>query len=142
MLYHSVSFISQVALAEPGRAYALHKARLLNDASHDIAKATAEAEGLRAGHRKRKMLAAAPAYLKKRVEEDKELPKVELESGGEGGNNSGRRRQRNDMEEEDDEKDITREVVKHVIGGEMLKELYHGVMDMMAVKWADRRGHA
>ena len=46
------------------------------------------------------------------------------------------------MEHGDEEEDVTREVVKHVVGGEMLKELYYGVMDMMAVKWADRRGHA
>ena len=29
-----------------------------------------------------------------------------------------------------------------MIGEEMLKELYYGVMDMMAVKWDDGRGHA
>ena len=123
-----------MALAEPGRAHALHKARLLNDASHDIAKATAEAEGMDAEERKLKIVAAAPAYLKKRVKQDKELPRVELLGGVDS---------MEDDEVEKEKENITLVVVKHRMGGDMLlRELYYDVMDMIAVRWDDGRGHA
>ena len=72
---------TQAALAEPGRVRLLHKARLLNDAKHAYMKAAQDADddGLSAEEKRRKMIAAVPAYLKGRVERgEEELPKMEV----------------------------------------------------------------
>ena len=104
------------------------------DAGHDVAKATADAEGMRPGQKKRKTVAAAPAYLKGRVGRDEELPEVELVSRA--GGRSGRRRGNDEME---DDEHVRGEVLKYVVGGGMLKEIYYELMSMMVMRWDDAR---
>ena len=112
-------------MAEPARVQCLHKARLLYDACHDVAKATAEAEGMPPGQKKHKTVAAAPACLKGRVGRGEELPEVELV-----------RRGNDDIE---DDEHIRGEVLEYVVGGGMLKEIYYELMNMMAMRWDDAR---
>ena len=64
----------QAALAEPGRARLLHRARAINDAHH----AANKVEGKTRAERKRKLTAAIHASLKGRVERGEELPQVEV----------------------------------------------------------------
>ena len=56
----------------------IHKARLVSDAIHAIEKAATDAgrQTRAGGAKKRKMVAAAPAYLKGRVERGEELPSI------------------------------------------------------------------
>ena len=56
----------------------LHKARLVSDGFYAIQKAAEDAESMNVQEKKRKILAAAPAYLKGRVEKGQELPAVEI----------------------------------------------------------------
>ena len=118
----------------------------MNDACHDVGKATTEAEGMRAGQRKRKVVAAAPAFLKRRVGRGEELPRVELvrrgggeEEGAGSMMRSGRRRKNTAAIEEKDEEHMRQAVLQHVVGGGMLKELYYDVMDFIVPKWDDAR---
>ena len=45
----------------------------------------------------------------------------------------------NGSDVEEVEENIRGEVLQHVVGGDMLKEIYYELMDMMAMRWADRR---
>ena len=93
------------------------------DADHAVSKAIQE------GKNKQKIVAAAPACLKGRVERGKELPKVEV---GE--------EEEESEEESEEEEDVTLAVLKRVVlGGEMPKELYVDVMDFMVPRWDDAR---
>ena len=105
----------------------LHKARLLSDAKHAYIKAAQDADddGLSAEEKRRKMIAAVPAYLKGRVERgEEELPKMEV----------GQSR----------EEDVFAAVVKHMIGeqGEMAKEIFLDLMEYMVERWDDERKRA
>ena len=101
----------------------MHKARLVSDAAHAVNKAAKEAEAMPVEEKKRKMVAAAPAYLKDRVGRGEELPSVEINS-----------RQHND------EDDMRADVLEFVtVGGTMLKELYIELMEHMVPKWDDAR---
>lgn len=128
----------QTAFAEPARAQWLHKARLLCDTAHDLAKATTDAEGVRPGKKKCKIAAAAPAYLKRRLRRGEEMPKVKLCVGV-----SGEKEGRSNGADEKDEENVILAVLKHVIGGEegggLLKDLYYDLMDMLAMRWDDQR---
>ena len=122
-------------LVEPERAQCLHKARLLYDASHDIGKAITEAEGMGPVQKEFKILAAAPDYLKGRVGRGEELPRVEVVKREE----EGAIKMGNGGDVGEDEESIRGEVIKYVVGGGILKEIYYELMDMMAMKWADGR---
>ena len=113
----------QAALAEPGRARLLHLARAINDAHHAYNKAATDAD--KAGdpdeEKRRKMTAAAPAWLKGRVERGEELPKMEV------GHSS--------------DEDVVAAAVKQMVGeaGEMAKELFLELMEYMVPRWDDAR---
>ena len=70
--------------------------------------------------KKRKMVAAAPEWLKGRVERGVELPPIEI----------------NDRRQHDGDED---EMRADVLGGKMLKELYIELMDLMVPRWDDAR---
>ena len=102
----------------------LHKAKLLGDAVHAINKAAREAEGMTRGAKKRKMVAAAPAYLRSRVGRGEELPCVEI--------NSSR------QHDEDDE--MIADVLEFVtVGGKMPNEVFIDLMGYLVPKWDDAR---
>ena len=65
---------------EPNRARTLHKARALLDAAHVIRKTKQDArdDGDSPAAQQQKAIAAAPVYLKARVQRDEALPRVEL----------------------------------------------------------------
>ena len=92
----------------------------MNDAKHAIARAYEEGRTRR--ENKRKMIPAAPAYLKERVENEEGLPVVEIHQRS--------RRQ---------EDEIRAAVLERVVGGEMPKELYYDVMEMIIATWDDER---
>ena len=117
-----ISSYIKAALALPERVRLLHKARLLNDAKHAIAKAATDAADDTPEVRKEKMIAAAPAYLKERVENEEALPAVEINQ-----------RSRNGEEE------MRAAVLERVLGVEMAKELYYDVIDMIMAPWDDER---
>ena len=70
----------QAALVEPQRSRALFKARVLLDAPYGIDKAFTDAvkNALSRGPLQRAVLAAAPKYLRGRVERGEELPRVKV----------------------------------------------------------------
>ena len=113
----------QAALAVPERVRLLHKARLINDANHAFNKAKKDAADDAPEVRKEKMVKAAPAHLKGRVEDGVVgLPEVEI-------NQRSRR-----VEDK-----VRAAVLERVLGGEMAKELYCDVMDLIMQKWDDER---
>ena len=78
---HTSIALLQAALAESQRPRSLLKARALLDAAHAIRTARIDArdkEGLPLAEQRDKAMAAAPAYLKQRVGQDRELPRVEV----------------------------------------------------------------
>ena len=112
----------QAALAESGRARMLHKARLLNDAQHTVNKAKKDAQELNREDQKHKIIAAAPVYVRRRVERGERLPYPEVRQlGGE------------------DEEEMREGVLRWVVRGEMAKELYYDVMDFIMPRWDDAR---
>ena len=93
----------------------LHKAKLLGDAVHAINKAAKEAADVRTrGEKKRKMVAAAPEWLKDRVERGEELPSIEINSGSE---------TRNGHEEM-----MIADVMEYATGGELPREVFVDLM--------------
>lgn len=67
------------AIAEPQRPRLLHKARSLVDATHTIRKAQHDSAGRTRGEVRRKVIAAAPEYLRGRVAQgSKPLPHVQV----------------------------------------------------------------
>ena len=80
--------------------------------------------------RKRKLIAAVPVYLKKRVRTGEELPQVEVMMHAE-----------EEEEEEGKEGDIAATVAEHmVMDGQVPTEVFVELMEMMAVKWMMRGG--
>ena len=84
--YHVCVALLEPAMVEPQRPRTLLKARALLDTAYAVRKARSDAhdkEGLRTEAAiNRRAGAAAPVYLKQRVEEGRELPAVQV--GGEG----------------------------------------------------------
>ena len=76
----AVAALLRHAIAEPDRARALHKARALLDAPRAIAKAEQDARGKgdAPAVQRQKAIAAAPVYLKGRVQRDETLHVLEL----------------------------------------------------------------
>ena len=94
----------------------------MNDAQHTVNKAKKDAEGKTKTEKKRKTLAAAPPYVRRRVERGERLPYPEIRQlGGE------------------DEEKMRAAVMEHVIGGEMAKEVYYDVMDFIMPRWNNAR---
>lgn len=110
----------QTALAEPQRVRLLHKARLIHDAKHAITKAYDE--GRTQAGKKRKVVAAAPAWLKDRVEAEEELPAAHITAR---------------CHREEDE--VRAAVLDFVVGGKLVKESYHELMESMVQTWDDER---
>lgn len=77
----------EVALVEPQRSRALFKARTLFDAMHATNKARtgARTKGHPAAVQQQKAIAAAPGYLKQRVVQAQELPRLSIQYNDEEG---------------------------------------------------------
>ena len=93
----------------------------MNDAQYTVNNAETDAEGKTRAEKKRKMLAVAPAFVRGRVERGEELPYPVVRQG--------RKK----------EEKMRAAVVERVIGGEMAKELYYDVMDLIMSRWDDAR---
>ena len=81
---HACIALLQAALAKPQRPRSLLKARALLDATHAIRTARINArdkEGLPLAGQRDKAMAAAPVYLKQRVGQSRELPRVDVVEG-------------------------------------------------------------
>jgi hypothetical protein len=141
---HAIIALLERAMTEPQRTLLLAKARTINDANHDIAKAKEDAQ--------RKVLAAAPIYLQTRVREQQQqkqqqqqllgppLSRVELHApliaaaaharpGSE------------DAEEEEEKK--RHAVLQYVLraeefseNGGMLGDVFVELMEMMTPRWS------
>ena len=76
--HHAIAALLRTAIAEPQRPRSLLKARALLDSTLAIPKARNDSadEGEPQGVQHEKAIAAAPAYLKERVAEGRELPAV------------------------------------------------------------------
>ena len=100
----------------------LHKARHVNDAQYIVNKAKKDTEKeVSNTERKRKIEAAAPAYVKKRVRRGERLAYAEARQlGGDG-------------------EDEMRTAVLRWIVGEMANELYYDVMDFIMPRWDQAR---
>lgn len=99
--------------------------RTLTDAAHAIHKARTDAcaKGLAPVTAERAAVAAAPAYLKRRVQQGQELPRVEVLPG---------RRKKGEQ---------LAGVLAHVLrtgteGGEMMKEVFVELCEMLVPGWA------
>ena len=105
----------------------LHKAKLVGDAVHGINNAATEAADMTRGAKKRKMVAAVPAYLKSRVGRGgEELPSIDINSSS-----SRRRHGRNEM--------MIADVMEFVTGGKMPREVFVDLMGYLVPKWDETR---
>ena len=128
--YHDVAALLRTAMAEPDRARALHKARALLDTAHKIRhirlgndkeqqqQQPRQARARTRGETQRRAVAAAPAYLKGRVERGAVLPQVDMGMGGE------------------DERRL-RATAAFVLEG-LPQELYVELLGCMLPCWADK----
>lgn len=82
--HHVIVFLLRRAIAAPDRARCLHKARALFDADITILKARQDSRDKNESPalQQQKAIAAAPVYLKGRVERDEPLPRVQLSERG------------------------------------------------------------
>ena len=109
----------KAALAERDRVRMLHKAKSLSDAKHAVDKAASENHAVSTrGAKKRKLVAAAPHYLKRRVERGEEVPVVRIKKVR-GGNKE------------------VKAVLDYVIGGEMAPDMFVELMEGMVPRWDD-----
>lgn len=118
----------------------LHKARHLRDDVHAIQEAEEEEDDEEEGNdeedrRRRRMLKVTPAYLRSRVEQGLVLPHVEVFGGGGGGGDGGQQQHAADDEEEDNEDDLMRDVGEFVLSGNLPKELFIELMEMIIPRW-------
>ena len=100
---------------------------MINDAHHAADKVARETEGMAIDERRRKLIAAAPAYLKRRVERGEELPQVEVTMM--------QQRPRN----EEEEQKLAAVFDYMVMDGQLPKEVFVELMETMVVKWDDAR---
>ena len=138
----------------------LHKARLVSDGFYAIQKAAEDAESMNVQEKKRKILAAAPAYLKGRVEKGQELPAVEIRDAIDVRREIRDERKRklslfkritrwfrHDDEKDDidemgphDEDEMRADVLEFVAtGGKLLKEVFIELMEYLVPTWDDAR---
>ena len=120
-LSHSFSF--QAALQEPERCYMLAKARGMVDGTDAIKKCPAAIRAKTPDEAKQRRVEAAPMFLRRRVEREEELPKVEV------------RRE----EEESHKAEELRAVAEH-LARELKAELVVEVMEMLRRRWSHREG--
>lgn len=99
----------------------MHKLRSIHEAKHAINKAFDEARGARA-QKKRKVIAAAPVYLKRRAEAEEELPMIEAGVAGR------------------EEEQRRAAALRYVIADNKLpKEVFVELMDLMMLRWDEER---
>lgn len=124
---------TQAALSAPECARLLHRARAISDAQHAINKVIREAEDMEdEEEKKRKLVTAAPAYLKERVREGRELPQVVINAEHED----------NDNEEDEDQQRkqrLTAAVEQMVLDGHVSGEVFIELMEMMLPQWDEER---
>jgi len=143
--HHDVAALLRTAIAEPDRARALHKARALLDTAHEIRhirlgndidrddKGSEQQQQQQPrprrvrtrGETQRRAVAAAPAYLKERVEREAALPRVDSTP------RQGRRR----MGGEDEQR--LRATAAFALEG-LPQELYVELVGFMLPRWADK----
>ena len=131
----------------------LHKAKLLGDAVYAINKAANDAAAeMSEEAKKRKMVAAAPEWLKGRVERGEELLCVQINCSSHGSDYDYDDVDDDDEEEEEDsdydddyddeeEDEMTRiaDVVEFVTGGKMPREVFVDLMGYLVPKWDETR---
>ena len=133
MLFLASLTCEQSALDGSERVRMLHKARLVSDgcdAIYAVEKATEDAEGTirTRGEKKRMMVAAAPAYLKDRVERGEEFPSAKIKHI----------RNRNSIKKM--HKEMRQRVMKLItVKGQMPNDVYIELLEYMVPKWDDAR---
>ena len=129
---------------EPERCYTLAKARGIHDGIHVIRKCPAASLAGTPEEAKRKRVEASPAYLRGRVEEEAELPEVEVMGHGEGDRDSerDRKRGRSSSEGQDEAGEFKQEelsaVALHVVA-QLKAELVLDLMEALRPRWSCRR---
>lgn len=131
--HSDIAALLRRAVAEPDRARTLHKARSLLDASHAINKAHIDAreKGEPLATQQQNAIAAAPTYLKDRVECDEALPKVK----------PSRQTQKTKKLRKRLERERLRDTVAFVSGMAphgLPEDLFAELMEYMLPKWADK----
>lgn len=114
---------TQTALAEPKRVRILQKLRSIQDAEHAVNEAKNEATV--SEEKTKQAIAAAPVYLKRRMEEGRELPHIEV--------------RKLELIEKEQERKVA-SVLQYVIAGDSLAEaLFVDLMDLVLPRWDGER---